>query len=71
MYVRTYLFLYCLGNANDSLTILGIKTIIYKGEEMTANWEDGNIEITFYANCLPQRITECSITITLWKQEYF
>ena len=38
---------------------------------MTSNWEDGNIEITFYANCLPQTIKECSITLTLLKQESF
>ena len=38
---------------------------------MTFNWEEGNIEITFYANGLPRLITECSITITLLKQEYF
>ena len=67
----TYLFFYCLGNIYDSLTFLGIKTIIYKGEEMTANWEDGKLEITFYANCLPQTIKECSITLTLLKQECF
>ena len=63
--------MYCVGKPNDSLTFLGIKTVIYNGEEMTANWEEGNIEITFYANGLPRLITECSITITLLKQESF
>ena len=38
---------------------------------MTTNWEDGKIEITFYANGLPQGIKECFLTITLIKQECF